>query len=276
MGTREFTPRVGRERDDGAIRTLRTRWREASLASGWPFPSDWALAEVEEVCRALVVHGDTAPALNRLARARAQTGAGLAESLQDLAALHAVFTTPPAQDGVPTAVDPDAVPVDMLRDFALAWADVLSHQVGEREAEDGLTGLATTAYLRTRLREVYRETRSREQRCGDEFCLVLVAPDLSKATGWSRLVVMVLIAEVVRLVFDSGETLAAVGPSVAAVLVRRDERLRKRIAATAWLVKRRLAVDPDLDDAGPVRVWLERLPATPEAAGDLITHLARC
>ncbi|MFB9904739.1 GGDEF domain-containing protein [Allokutzneria oryzae] len=272
MGTREFTPRVDRERDEGAIRTLRARWRATSLAAGWPFPSDWALAEVDEVCRAHVLGGDTAPALNRLAQSRAQTGAGLAETLQDLAALHAVLTSA-GPGAVP--VDPDAVPVELIRAHALAWADVLSRQVGEREAEDGLTGLATTAYLRTRLREVYREARSREQRCEDEYGLVLVATDLSAATGWSRLVVMVLIAEVVRLVFDSGETLAAVGPSVAAVLARRDDRLQRRVAATAWLVKRRLAVDPDLDDTGPVRVWLERLPTTPEAAGDLITHLAR-
>src|SRR5947209_13792580 len=51
VGTREMSPRSWRGGSPDAFHQLRSRWRTASLAAGWPFPNDWALAEVDVVCQ---------------------------------------------------------------------------------------------------------------------------------------------------------------------------------------------------------------------------------
>jgi len=250
-----------------AERVLKSRWRTASLAAGWAFPGDWPLREVDDVCAAMLDTADPDEALVRLGRARAEAGAGLAETLLDLAALHAVL------DGDHAMVSPniDALPARMLRLTASGWADVLTEEANDRGAEDPLTGLATRGYLRTRLAELYRETPTPD----DHYALVLVGLDLTRATGWSRVVAMTLLSDVLRVVFDGGETLAAVGPSVAAVLTRRDAALGRRISNLRVLAADRLAVDPHVRPTGPAKVWSEHLPATHHDVCALIAALAR-
>src|SRR6202012_4353551 len=97
--------------------------------------------------------------LVRLGKARAVAGSGLGETLQDVAALHAVLNDAGGADGM-VAADPDAMPARLLRVTAVAWSDVLVRQLAHTEACDGLTGLASAAYLRARLREVYREAEA--------------------------------------------------------------------------------------------------------------------
>lgn len=274
MSVREVAPRPNRGGSDADLRALRSRWRTASLAAGWPFPADWTLPEVDAVCAAVLDRGDMVSALVRLGHRRAEAGASLAETLQDLAALHAVLEAPDSRDGIVSA-DPDAVPARLLRVVALGWAEEMAGRVTTAEATDGLTGLATPSYLRTRLREIYSEAAAAGERAEDRHVLAMVAVDLSQATGWSRVVAMVLVADVLRLVFNRGETLAVVGPSIGAVLTPRDQRLPLRLATARWLVEQRLAADPDLDGAVPLRVWLEALPPTHQAACDLIGHLGR-
>src|SRR2546429_5209266 len=101
LAVRDAGPRSPRGDAEGAeheqeLRKLRARWRTASLANGWRFPSDWPLPEVDEVCASLVERSDVCRALGSLGRARALAGAGLEETLIDLAALHAVVTIRPA------------------------------------------------------------------------------------------------------------------------------------------------------------------------------------
>ncbi|MCG8920786.1 GGDEF domain-containing protein, partial [Actinokineospora sp. PR83] len=64
---------VVRETGIGAA-ALRSRWRAASLAAGWRYPSDWATAEVDAVCRAAAAGADLAAPLAALGRARAHGG----------------------------------------------------------------------------------------------------------------------------------------------------------------------------------------------------------
>jgi hypothetical protein len=244
-------------------RLLKSRWRTATMAAGWAFPADWPLAEVDEVCAAMFT-GDPGDALTRLGRARAEAGAGLSETLLDLAALHAVLTA----DTAMVAPNVDALPARMLRMTALGWADVVSKQAGNCASEDPLTGLATHAYLRTRLGEIYRETPG-------VYVLILLRLDLTQATGWSRVVAMTLVADAMRTVFDGGETLATVGPGVACVLVRRDHTLARRVSNLRILAADSLAVDPHVRPTGPAKVWLERLPATHAEACALLTTFGR-
>lgn len=252
------------------IDTLRARWRTASLAAGWPFPGDWSLPEVEHVCLAVVTESDPLPSLRRLGRARAAAGQGLSETLGDLAALHAV-TTFDVTGGL-VGVDADATPARLLRPTALAWAEVAVDRQTPPSVSDALTGLATSAYLRTRLAEVYREaTVDGGQR--QEYGLLVYRLDLSVATGWSRLVSMVLLADVLRAVFDSGETVASLGPSAAGVLAPNSVSPAKRTLRARWLASERLAVDPQLHDVTGPEVERYVLPATHGQACELLARV---
>lgn len=273
MGTREISPQSWHGDPARARRALRSRWRTATIASGWRFPADWAIAEVDAVCDA-VVHGRALEdVLVELGKARARAGSGLGETLSDVAALHAVVDDPVHADGMVVA-DPDALPARLLRVTALAWSDVLVRQLAHAEACDGLTGLANAAYLRARLREVYREASAGGAPVGTRYVLVVVSPDLTGTPGWSRLAAMVLLADVLRAVFDGGQTLATVGPNTMLVLAERDDRLSERVATARWIATDRLGVDPQLRAIGPPSVWLESLPGSHAAACRLVSELA--
>ncbi|HEX4723530.1 MAG TPA: GGDEF domain-containing protein [Pseudonocardiaceae bacterium] len=273
MGTREVSPQWWRGDSARAFHALRSRWRTASLASGWPFPTDWAVAEVDLVCEAVLAGVDPDHALVKLGRARANAGSGLGETLQDVAALHAVLTVPDDHDGM-VAADPDATPTRLLRVTAMAWSDVLVQQLADCEARDGLTGLANSAYLRTRLHEIYRAAAAEGFAVRARYVLVAITIDMAHATGWSRLAAMVLLADVLRTAFDGGQTLATVGPATMVVLAERDGRISERTAATRWLTANRLGVDPQLRRIAVPTVWLEPLPDTHEAACRLIAELS--
>ncbi|GGP70228.1 GGDEF domain-containing protein [Saccharothrix coeruleofusca] len=249
-------------------RSLKSRWRAATLAAGWAFPADWQSAAVDDVCRAVLGPVDPCPALAGLGAARAEAGVGLAETLLDLAALHAVLSEADAGEGG-VAANVDSVPARMLRATALGWADVVLERASTTTAEDPLTGLATGSYLRTRLREVYAADTA-----GDH-ALVLVSLELSRASGWSRVVARTLLADALREAFDGGETVATLGPSVAAVLLRRDRGLAARVADLRALIGHRLAADPHVRPTGPARVRSVSLPATYEEAGQLLTRFSR-
>jgi hypothetical protein len=221
------------------------------------------LAEVDEVCAAVVTGADLAEVVPALGRARAAAGAGLDETLLDLAALHAVLTS----GDTLVSADPDALPAKLLRSAALGWADAAADQLGTREAVDAMTGMTTTCYLRTRLGEVYRDGAA------DDHVLILVGLDLSAVEGWTRSVAMVLVAQVLREVFPGGETVSLVGPSVAGVLARRDGRTNTQVARVRWLLARRLTVDPHLHDVGAPSVWPELLPECHLEACELLAHL---
>ncbi|HEY0808213.1 MAG TPA: GGDEF domain-containing protein [Pseudonocardiaceae bacterium] len=273
MGTREVSPQSWRGDSARALHALQSRWRTASLASGWPFPADWAIAEIDLVCAAVLAGRDLDQVLVKLGRARAEAGSGLGETLQDVAALHAVLTVPDNHDGMVSA-DPDATPARLLRVTAMAWSDVLVHQLSVGEVRDSLTGLANTAYLRARLREVYREATAGGFPPRTRYVLVVTTVDMAHATGWSRLAAMVLLADVLRTAFDGGQTLATIGPNTMVVLAERDGRISERAAATRWLTAARLGVDPQLGGIAVPSVWLESLPDTHEAACHLVADLA--
>ncbi|WP_338599947.1 hypothetical protein [Saccharopolyspora sp. SCSIO 74807] len=243
----------------GGERALRARWRTASLAAGWPFPSDWGIRAVREVCRAVATGAELAEPLGELGVGRAESGVGLAEALQDVAALHAV-STGSHQDGLVSA-DPDAVPAAMLRPVALGWADVQAEHTVDREVQDPLTGLTTASYLRTRLHEVYRGARAAGRSPDADHVLISVSVQMPRASGrYPLMMAMVLAADVLREVFDSGETVSLLRTSTAAVLAPRDERFSERCEQVRLQAAQRIAADPALRPVGPVRVQEEPLP----------------
>lgn len=257
-----------------ALRELRARWRTASIAAGWRFPSDWGLPEVDAVCSSAVLDTDLTGALTSLGRARAEAGAGLDETLTDLAALHAVLTNPGSASGL-IATDPNAAPTALVRAAALAWADASCGELRNAEATENLTSLATQAYLRTRLGEVYRQGVREKVSAAESHSLLAVTLDLSKVDGWPRLMAMVLVADVLRDVFDGGESIAILGPSVAVVLAPRDPAFGERALSAGWLITRRLSVDPQLSPGRRPWLRLERLPDTLDEAKGLLHRISR-
>lgn len=251
---------------------LQSRWRTASLASGWRFPSDWSLPEVARVCAAVAEDTGLDTAVRDLGAARAAAGVGLAETLTDLAALHAVLSAPEVADGL-VAPCPDAVPSRLVRLTSLGWADAALQPAGA-EVRDPLTGLATAPYLRTRLHELYHRARALGAGVTDHV-LAVIRPDLTDLPSWARVACMVLIGQVLRTVFRAGETLALTGPSVAAVLTVRNESLRGQLLVVSSLADEQLAADPWLAAAVPVRTDVQTLPPNFHRACDLVADLGR-
>ena len=277
MTVREADPRSHRGDAGGTghqLRVLRARWRTASIAAGWRFPSDWGVPEVDAVCLSAIRSGDLSGALSSLGRARAQAGAGLDETLTDLAALHAVLTNAEAKDGL-IATDPNAAPTDLVRAAALAWADASLGELRNVETTENLTSLTTHAYLRTRLGEVYRAATRAGASAAETHVLLVVTLDLSAVTGWPRLMAMVLVADALRETFDGGESIAILGPSVAVVLAERDPAFGDRALGAGWLISERLAVDPQLESSRKPVLRMEPLPATQEDARELLLNISR-
>lgn len=276
-GRRSAVDRAARDR---SLRTLRARWRTASLASGWPFPGDWGLPEVDVVCATVLDAGtggelEPAPdALAGLGRARAAAGAGLGETLTDVAALHAVLDDPAAADGF-VAPDVDATPARSLRAIAVAWADVALAAATRAEVADPLTGLPTIAYLRTRLGELYRQAEREGRPVAEGHALVVVSLDLADAAGWTRLTGMILAAEALRTAFDGGESLAVLGPSVVGVVAPRDGGLATRAVLLRRGLAERFDVDATLRESSLPRIRLVRLPASYDEACALLDRLRR-
>lgn len=251
---------------------LRSRWRTASLASGWRYPSDWSMPEVARVCAAVGAGAELDAAVRDLGAARAAAGVGLAETLTDLAALHAVLSAPDVADGL-VAPCPDAVPSRLVRLTSLGWADAALQPAGA-EVADPLTGLATPSYLRTRLHELYRRARALGAGVTDHV-LAVIRPNLTDLPSWARVACMVLIGQVLRTVFRAGETLALTGSSSAAVLTVRNESLRGQLLVVCSLADEQLAADPWLAAAAPVRTSVQLLPPDYRRACDLVADLGQ-
>ena len=258
------------------VARLRRRWHAASMLSSWTFGGDWAAPQVDEVCLAVVARLPLAGPLAALGRARARAGVGLRETLVDLAALHAVLVD--RGEAEPAVADPDGVPAKWVRLVAEGWADTLDERTAAGGVTDALTGLVTPAYLRTRLRELYLAGAADGRPVDRTHALVAVALDvsaLSGLAGWARLVAMTLVGEVLRAVFDEGETHAILRPSVGVVLALRNARLTDRLVMTRDLLAQRLAADPELGSGDLVRVWWEPLPATHTEACAVLDQLGR-
>jgi hypothetical protein len=209
---------------------------------------------------------DLAASLYALGQARANAGADLQETLTDVAALHAVLAFP--HDNGLIGVDPDSAPAAMVRSTALGWAAQAAH--ADVEVRDSLTGLATMAYLRTRLRELYGDCAARNLVTGGQFELLSVHIDLFELTGWPRLSAAVLLSDVLREVFTSGESLVSLGAATAVIIARKETGNELRVRKVRKLLLDRFAVDAALRHLAAPRVSRVELPKTVDAAFALI------
>lgn len=252
---------------------LREAWRRESAGSGWSRPDDWWAPEVDALAEAVASTGPVAPvdaagwlpACDRLGRARADAGVGLGEALDDLCALWRLL---PA--GAP--------PLPVVRAVAEAWADASLCHLATSTCEDPLTGLATAAYLRTRLAEVYREAERGAVPVPASHALLVVAaeppdadpddPDATGATGWRMLRHRLAVGVCLRTALSGGETLAALSATSAVGLVGRGPHLPPMLAGLRTGLTAHAALRP-------VRIWLEPLPPRLDEAYALLADLAR-
>jgi hypothetical protein len=164
-----------------------------------------------------------------LGRSRARAGVGIAETIDDLAALFAALG-----EGEGRQWDP---PLRLVGAIAEGWAEESVSQFAHVGCEDPLSGLATLSYLRTRLAEVYREAEQGGTSPAETHRLLVVGLP-RRPDPWRRLALPILVGRDLRAAFPGGETLslAKPGPAIALVPARSDlplryARLRRNIQA---------------------------------------------
>jgi hypothetical protein len=228
---------------------LRDCWRLRSLARGWVADDDWHTAAVDAVTGAISgPAGDLPQACASLGWSRARAGVGIAETIEDLAALFAVL-------------DRGTPPLHLVSSLAEGWAEegLVKHAQGR--CEDPLTGLATIAYLRTRLAEVYREAACLGTAPVSTHRLIVlrVPPGRDR---WRQLARTITLGHDLRAAFPGGDTLAQAdggcGPAIG--LVRAYPDLAARYSMLHRVIGGEIRSAP--------------LPATLAEAMCLVTELA--
>jgi hypothetical protein len=158
------------------------------------------------------------------------------------------------------------------RALSVAWSESILGYLHRLSCEDPATGLATMAHVQSRLGELYRAEASAGHVAeshtlvvvelgppgpGDEVGAEVLTEDLRVARA----------AEAIRTTFAGHEITARLARHRLTVLAPRDDRLGQRVA-----LLRRL-----LTPTGPeaVRVWIEGLPRTRDAAAATLAELAR-
>ena len=184
-------------------------------------------------------HGRLALACAHLGRTRARAGAGISETIDDLAALFAVMAG--EQGGHGPGFEPGdrqggqrdgEPPLNLVCSIAEGWAEEGMAQFSRGDCEDPLSGLATLPYLRTRLAEVYREAAQAGTSPSGTHRLLLVRLP-SRPDPWRRMAQTILIGHDLRAAFPGGETLSLVRehePGSAIALVRACDDLALRYA----------------------------------------------
>ncbi|MEV3978489.1 hypothetical protein [Nonomuraea sp. NPDC049758] len=188
-----------------------SRWRGRSMVEGWSLADDWWTPAVAYAIKAVTDGGDLPRACEELGAARAGAGVGISEGLGDLAALFAV-----TDRGEPT--------FPLVRAYAAGWAEQSFAPMNDLQCEDPLTGLATVAYLRTRLGELYRGA------VAGGHLLVVAEPYGQIAELAERLAAALNLATALRKAFTGDETLALLAPTRVGAVTREDDRLAGKIA----------------------------------------------
>jgi GGDEF domain-containing protein len=213
-------------------------------------------AGFDAVGEALVQGADPSAACTEIGRAFARDGASLGEALSGLrGTYHRV-----------TGHEPEFSVTEAL---AVSWSETTLEFVHQLSCEDPLTGLTSLAHVRTRLDEIYREAENDGVDMRTAHALVVVEASAPAQDHFGRALVLAQVAEAMRMVFASGETVGRLSGGRAVAVVRRSPDLGAAVA-----VLREYLDDLHLP-ATDVRLWIEGLPRTPDSAMKLLDELAR-
>jgi hypothetical protein len=122
---------------------------------------------------------------------------------------------------------------------------------------------------------VYRRAHRLRRGPADDTVLLAVTIDLSGLGGWPRLTAMILVADVLRSVFDGGETVALLGPSTVAVLADRDDDIATRAVTVRREVNGQVLTDPQLRGLGRPQIRVLRLRPTFAETCALLSQISR-
>ena len=156
-------------------------------------------------------------------------------------------------------------PLDVVTALAEGWADAGLARVcpGPPCRGPAGTGLVSFAYLRTRLREVYRDAQ--QQGTSPRVTHRLVVVELPRRPDpWRRISLVILVGHDLRAAFPGGDTLSLDRPGPAIALVQVTDELAFRFTSLRRTIRAALGTD----------ARLLRLPARPEDAERLLDELA--
>ncbi|MEV7397114.1 hypothetical protein [Aeromicrobium sp. NPDC092404] len=158
---------------------------------------------------------------------------------------------------------------EATRAAVLSWAEWALILHVDISCEDPLTTLATPAYVRSRLAEIYRGAERDGRQVPDTSALVVVElPREPEGHELERSLRSLDVAEAMRAVFAGDETVAQVSPRRFAALVGRD-----RADAVAMRLLR-ILLDRALGDRPQARLWVEELPPTSGGVAHVLAGLA--
>lgn len=200
--------------------------------------------------------GDPEGVAVELGAAAAMEGIGWSELLRDV-------------EDVCRSVSGSLPPYEMVRAMSIAWTETALQDAYAATCEDPLTGLTSAEHLRTRLDDVYRLAERRGVAASDEGALVVVEITTGGGSELAllRSLSMIAVADMMRHCFDGDETIARVGERRAVALVRRVDATRGYALLRGLL--------EGSADVPPVRVWVEGLPVSSQAASRLLGELGR-
>ncbi|MCL1871424.1 MAG: hypothetical protein FWF90_13565 [Promicromonosporaceae bacterium] len=241
---------------------LREHWRSASIADVWLRPGDWYHPAVDAIVEAVEAGRGPSAAAQRLGAARAASGVGMSEALDDLMCLYRAFDRP---------VDPEA-----LRALAVGWAEGREALPAHATVRDPATGLPTSEYLSERLRETYGRAERAGTTATATSCLVVLDVALDDLSPWRRMARSATVGRTLDQVFGEGHPMAVITDGLYAILCERTDDTAQ-LAATLRRVIERNGEILGLATAirRPTRVWVETLPAAYPEAAELVAQLGR-
>ncbi len=148
-----------------------------------------------------------------------RSGIGIGAALDDLVRVHGTVLG-------------EAPPAPLVRAFAESWADASIGVLLVRGALDQRTGLATTDYLATRLRDLARSAEASGR------VLVIADCPSQAVTGVARELRMTRIAHELVESFLGAETPVGIGSSRIAIVAPRDDRIEADLARARVAVGR--------------------------------------
>jgi hypothetical protein len=239
---------------------VREMWRAYSLAEVWPCPGGWYDPAVDALVEAVEEGRSPHTAAQRLGIARRAAGIGIGEALDDVMSLYRATGRP--------------VDVETLRSMAIGWAHGRDRLPDAPDVRDAATGLPTVGTLVQRLHEAHRAAARSGTDVTETHCLLLVDAAIDGLDAWERKSRSAVVGRSLDQMFGNDYPIAAVTESLFAVVCERRE-----VAYVARSVRR--VVDRNAEILGlpePTRrsssVWVESLPARPEAAVQLLIQLA--
>jgi hypothetical protein len=157
---------------------------------------------------------------------------------------------------------------EATRAVVLAWADEALVLHADISCEDPLTSLATMAYLRSRLAELYRGAGRDGHLVADRSALVVVELPGRRGHDIEQSLRALDVAEAMRAVFAGDETVAQMSPRRFAALVGRERADALSMSLLRILLERALGsqVHP--------RLWVEELPRSADGIARVLAGLS--